>query len=84
MSTDKPTFTALAASEIEAVMKEGSERKWIEGVGQTVLWANCAVELDTKKGDKWEKFDNTLGRSMRGTLPQNWALLISEGKVIEK
>ena len=64
-------------------MKDGSERRWIEGEGQTVLWANCTGRLETKKGDKSEEVEK-VESSMRGVLPRNWALLFSIGKVIER
>lgn len=65
-------------------MEEGSERKWIEGGGQTVTWANChAVRLHSSNGDQWDRGEE-LESSMRGLLPRNWALQFSKGKVIER
>ena len=65
-------------------MEEGSERKWIEGVGQTVTWANCrAVRLHRRNGDQWGRVED-LGSSMRGLLPGNWALQFSTGKVVQR
>lgn len=59
-------------------------RKWIEGVGQTVTWANCyAVRLYRKNGDQWAAVED-LGGSMHGMLPGKWALQFSEGKVVER
>lgn len=64
-------------------MVEGKTRRWIEGGGQIVTWANChGVELLSRNGDEWVKAEE-LESSMRGQLPRNWALHFAPGKVIE-
>lgn len=75
----------LSPKEHDEVAKVGSIRKWIEGVGQMVMWADCAVRLlkkDKTKADGWKEVKD-LEESMKGLLPRDWALEFSGGKVKE-
>lgn len=57
-------------------------RKWIEGKGQLILWADSATRL-LKKGEAgWDEVME-LGSNMKGVLPRDWVLEFSGGKVQE-
>jgi len=77
-------FQPLSPAEAEQVSKRGSTRKWIEGEGQLVSWAEAYAQLLNKDSEEreWEEVVK-LDTSMKGILPRNWALMFSGGKVTE-
>jgi hypothetical protein len=77
-------FQTLSSADAEEVMNSGSIRKWIEGGGQSVSWAEASAQLLNKgnEDNEWTVV-TTLGTNMKGFLPKNWALQFSGGRVIE-
>lgn len=60
---------------------EGLGRKWVDGDGRVVSWANSTVTLQQKQEDgSWIGVAG-LGTSMTGILPHDWALYFSGGQV---
>lgn len=57
-------------------------RKWIEGKGQLIMWADSATRLLKMKEGEWDEVME-LGSNMKGMLPPDWALEFSGGKVQE-
>jgi hypothetical protein len=75
-------FEALSQQEIENVLEKGYTRKWIEGAGQKISWADSTTQIlkkDTDGPEEWKEV-KVLGRNMKGFLPRNWALEFSSGR----
>ncbi|KAJ4321819.1 hypothetical protein N0V84_005114 [Fusarium piperis] len=74
-------FKQLTPEEADQVTTEGAKRKWVDGDGRVVSWANSTVILQKQleNGD-WCGVAE-LGTSMTGILPYDWALYFSGGRV---
>ncbi|RMJ09558.1 hypothetical protein BHE90_005947 [Fusarium euwallaceae] len=74
-------FKPLTPAEVDQVEAEGLARRWVDGDGRVVSWANSTVTLQKKLEDGSWCGVAALGTSMTGILPYDWALYFSGGLV---